>query len=187
MSTRYDSPPSVRRDRSNEAVAAGIAHGWKGALAAPLFRSPHQLRASAQRASRRSRAFTLVEVMIASLVLVFGIVSAISAMQSGVRAMDRTRKLALATQVLQTEMEQLRLKSWTQLDALAGTSTFTPDSTASGASAFTCTRRITSPKSDMREITLTAEWRGSDGRPQAAKLITRYGKNGLNDYISTAH
>jgi type II secretory pathway pseudopilin PulG len=46
-----------------------------------------------------ARAFTLVEVMVASLVLVFGIVSAISAMQSGVRAMDRTRKLALATQV----------------------------------------------------------------------------------------
>lgn len=133
------------------------------------------------------RAFTLVEVMVASLVLVFGIVSAISAMQSGVRAMDRTRQLALATQVLQTEMEQLRLKSWTQLDALSGTATFTPDAAASGASGFTCTRSITSPKTDMKEITLTAEWRGSDGRPQSAKLVTRYGKNGLNDYISTTH
>ncbi|MBX3736786.1 MAG: hypothetical protein KF715_08865 [Candidatus Didemnitutus sp.] len=136
---------------------------------------------------RAVRAFTLAEVMIASLVLVFGIVTAISAMQSGVRAMDRTRKLALATQVLQTEMEQLRLKSWTQLDALTGTSAFTPDSAAAGAGAFTCTRRITAPKTDMKEITLTAEWRGSDGRPQAAKLITRYGRNGLNDYISTTH
>lgn len=136
---------------------------------------------------RHRRAFTLVEVMIASLVLVFGIVSAISAMQSGVRAMDRTRKLALATQVLQTEMEQLRLKSWAQLDPLSGTATFTPDSAAAGASAFTCTRTIASPKSDMKEITLTAEWRGSDGRMQSAKLVTRYGKNGLNDYISTTH
>lgn len=161
-----------------------------GALAAPHPRATDKLRASAQPTQHRSavaRAFTLVEVMVASLVLVFGIVTAISAMQSGVRAMDRTRKLALATQVLQTEMEQLRLKSWAQLDALAGTSTFTPDSAASGANAFTCTRQITSPKSDMKEITLTAEWRGSDGRPQTAKLITRYGKNGLNDYISTVH
>lgn len=138
-------------------------------------------------ATRHRRAFTLVEVMIASLVLVFGIVTAISAMQSGLRAMDRTRKLALATQVLQTEMEQLRLKSWAQLDPLSGTATFTPDSAAAGANAFTCTRTITSPKSDMKEIILTAEWRGSDGRTQSAKLVTRYGKNGLNDYISTAH
>jgi hypothetical protein len=84
-------------------------------------------------------------------------------------------------------MEQLRLKSWTQLDALSGTAPFTPDSSASGANAFTCTRSITAPKSDMKEITLTAEWRGSDGRPQTAKLVTRYGKNGLNDYISTTH
>lgn len=141
----------------------------------------------APRLQRAARAFTLAEVMVASLVLVFGIVSAISAMQSGLRALDRTRQLALATQVLQTEMEQLRLKSWTQLDALSGTATFTPDSAASGASAFTCTRRITAPKADMKEITLTAEWRGSDGRPQSAKIITRYGKNGLNDYISTTH
>lgn len=137
--------------------------------------------------AKPTAAFTLPEVMIASLVLVFGIVGAISAMQSGVRAMDRTRKLALATQVLQTEMEQLRLKSWTQLDALNGTATFTPDANAAGANAFTCTRSITSPKADMKEITLTAEWRGSDGRPQSAKIITRYGRNGLNDYISTTH
>lgn len=133
------------------------------------------------------RAFTLVEVMVASLVLVFGIVSAISALQSGVKAMDRSRKLTLATQLLQTEMERLRLKSWTQLDALAGTSTFAPDADTPGATAFTCTRSITSPKSDLREITLTAEWRGSDGRPQTARLITRYSKHGLNDYISTTH
>jgi Tfp pilus assembly protein PilV len=140
-----------------------------------------------RRRRRATRAFTLVEVMIASLVLVFGIVSAIGAMQSGVRAMDRARKLALATQVLQTEMERLRLKNWSQLDALSGTATFTADATASGASAFTCTRTIAAPKTDMKEITLTAEWRGSDGRPQTARLVTRYAKNGLNDYINTAH
>jgi type II secretory pathway pseudopilin PulG len=139
----------------------------------------------------RSAAFTLVEVMVAAVVLIFGIVSAITAMQSGLQAMDRARQLALATQLLQSEMEQLRLKSWTQLEALqaaAPSTTFTADTGAGTAAArFTCTRQIASPKADLKEITLTAEWRSYDGRPQTARLITRYARNGLSDYISTAH
>lgn len=136
------------------------------------------------------RAFTLVEVMVASVVLIFGIVSAIGAMQAGLKSMDRARKVSLATQILQSEMERLRLKSWTQLEAeqaAGATATFTPDNAAGTAAArFTCTRTIASAKADMKEITLTAEWRSYDGRPQTARLVTRYARNGLNDYISTA-
>ncbi len=141
---------------------------------------------------RRPRAaFTLVEVMVASVVLVFGIVSAIGAMQAGLKAMDRARQTAFATQVLQSEMERLRLKNWTQLEELqaAGASaTFTPDA-AGGAQAarFTCTRSIATLRDGLKEIVLTAEWRGYDGRPQSLRLLTRYGRHGLNDYISTAH
>jgi Tfp pilus assembly protein PilV len=138
----------------------------------------------------RSAAFTLVEVMVASAVLVLGIVTAITAMQRGLQAQDTARNLSLATQLMQTEMEQLRLKSWSQLGALqsAGPAAVTLDNAAGAAAArFTCTRTITDVRTDLKEITLTAEWRGYDGRPHTARLITRYGKNGLNDYINTAH
>ncbi|MBA4138043.1 MAG: hypothetical protein C0518_12055 [Opitutus sp.] len=137
------------------------------------------------------RAFTLLEVMVASVVLLFGIVSAIGAMQAGLQAMDRARHVALATQLLQSELEQLRLKNWTQLESLqaaGATATFTPDRNAGAAAGrFTCSRQIATLRADMKEITLTAEWRGYDGRPHTTRLITRYAKNGLNDYISTAH
>jgi len=138
----------------------------------------------------RPGAFTLVEVMVASVVLVLGIVTAITAMQRGLQAQDTARNLSLATQLMQTEMEQLRLKSWSQLDALqaAGPASVTLDNAAGTAAArFTCTRMIADVRTDLKEITLTAEWRGYDGRPHTARLITRYGKNGLNDYINTAH
>jgi hypothetical protein len=36
----------------------------------------------------------------------------------------------------------------------------------------------------MKQITLTAVWRGYDGREHTARLITRYGKN---DYFYTTH
>lgn len=141
--------------------------------------------------ARARGGFTLVEVMVASVVLVFGIVSAISAMQAGIKAMDRARNVAFATQVLQSEMERLRLKNWTQLEELqtaAASATFTPDAAGGAAAArFTCTRAITTLRDGLKEITLTAEWRSYDGRPQTTRLITRYGRNGLNDYINTAH
>ena len=137
-----------------------------------------------------ARGFTLVEVMVASLVLVLGIVTAITAMQRGLQAQDTARNLALATQLMQTEMEQLRLQSWSQLTILqgAGAAQLTLDHAAGAAAErFTCTRVITDLKPDLKEITLTAEWRGYDGRRHTARLITRYGRNGLNDYINTAH
>ncbi|MBI2518720.1 MAG: hypothetical protein HYV95_17735 [Opitutae bacterium] len=145
---------------------------------------------NSRRTLRTARAFTLVEVMVASVVLVFGIVTAITTMQRGLQAVDTSRNLALATQLMQTEMERLRLKSWTQLTELqaSGQTAVALDGSAGAAAArFACTRAITDAKSDMKEITLVTQWNGYDGRPHTARLITRYGKNGLSDYISTAH
>ncbi|MBI2497610.1 MAG: hypothetical protein HYV75_06755 [Opitutae bacterium] len=48
-------------------------------------------------------------------------------------------------------------------------------------------REITDVKTGMKQISLTAAWRGYDGRPHTARLITRYGRNGLNDYFYTVH
>jgi Tfp pilus assembly protein PilV len=135
-------------------------------------------------------AFTLAEVMIAATVLIFGLVTAITTLQRGQQAVDTSRNLALATQLMQSEMERLRLKSWAQLETLqgSGVTTVTLDSSAGSAAArFTCTRTINDLKADMKEIVLATQWRGYDGQPHTARLITRYGKNGLNDYINTAH
>jgi len=132
--------------------------------------------------------FTIVEVMVAAVVLILGIVSALTALQQGFRAIDSARNLSAASQQMQSEMEGLRLKSWAQIEALqaSGVTTVALDPAATGV-RITCTRTISDLKADMKEIVLTAEWRGYDGRPQSARLITRYGKSGLNDYFYTAH
>lgn len=150
----------------------------------------NRLRPLPPRLRRPARAFTIVEVMVAAGVLIFGLVTAITTMQRGLQAVDTSRNLALATQLMQTELERLRLKSWAQLETLqaSGQTAVTFDRSAGAAAArFHCTRTIADAKSDMKEITLVTEWSGYDGRAHTARLITRYGKNGLNDYISTAH
>ncbi|HQY05188.1 MAG TPA: prepilin-type N-terminal cleavage/methylation domain-containing protein [Lacunisphaera sp.] len=136
----------------------------------------------------RRAAFTLVEVMVASTVLVFGIVTAVATSQSGLQALDTARNLTAASQIMQSEMERIRLLSWTQLDALQQSGeTRVATATTADLARVTCIREITDLKIDMKQITLTAGWRGYDGREHTARLITRYGKSGLNDYFYTTH
>lgn len=153
-----------------------------------LLTSP---RAPARRrpARPRRRGFTLVEVMVAAIVMVLGITTAITTLQRGLQALDGARHTTFASQVMQTELERLRLKSWAQLQALQDAN----DTTVSVAgmhglsASFQCTRTIRDLKPDMKEITVVSAWRGYDGRPHSMRYVTRYGKTGLYDYFYTAH
>lgn len=135
-------------------------------------------------------AFTLVEVVTASTVLVLAIVSAISTLRLGYRSMDAARNLPRASQILQTELENLRLYDWEQLQSLQDshvTDVKLDPVTTGLIPDLAVTREITDVRADMKQIAVTATWTGLDGLPQHARLITRYGKNGLNDYFYTAH
>ena len=133
-----------------------------------------------------STAFSLLEVMVAAVVLTFGIVTSLLVIQRGLQAVDTARNLTTATQVMENEMERLRLKNWVQIQQLQTE----PDTTVlldSGISRdrISCTRQIYDLKTDMKEIVLTASWHGYDGRMHSACVITRYCRNGLNDYYYT--
>lgn len=136
-----------------------------------------------------ARAFTIVEVMVAAIVLVLAITSAITTLQRGFQALDTARNTTFASQVMQSELERLRLKSWAQLQALQDSTENAVSVTGVvGASgSFSCTRTIRDFKEDMKEITLVSAWNGYDGRPHTMRFITRYGKSGLYDYFYTAH
>ena len=131
-------------------------------------------------------AFTLAEVMVAATVLAFGIVSVVTVSQRGLQALDTARNLSAASQLMQSEMERLRLMSWAQLQALQDSGQTEVALEAAG-SRYTCTREIRDEKTGMKQITLVATWKGYDGRSHTARLITRYGRTGLNDYFYTAH
>jgi prepilin-type N-terminal cleavage/methylation domain-containing protein len=138
----------------------------------------------------RHAGFSLVEVMIASIVLVLAITTAITTLQRGLQAVDTARGYTYASQVMQSELERLRLKSWAQIEAMqtSGDVTVTVAGVSgSPGSSFVCRRTIRDIKIDMKEITLESTWRGYDGRAHTARFITRYGKTGLYDYFYTAH
>lgn len=133
---------------------------------------------------RFTRAFTLVEVMVAASVMVLSISGALVTLQSGLRAVSQARHLGEATAIMQSEIERLRLKSWDQLGVIqAEGDTLLTDTTAAPGINFQCLRSIRDLRDGMKEITLEASWGGIDGRAHNARLITRYSRSGLNDYF----
>ncbi len=142
--------------------------------------TPH-LDADADR--RSSPAYTLLEVMLAAFVLALGIMSALIVLQRGYQTLDTARNLTNATAVMQSEIERLRLMNWGQLQQLEDShQSDVPVAHQSGSAVLTCTREIQDYKPDMKQIVLSTSWRGIDGRQHTARMVTRYCRDGLNDY-----
>ncbi len=125
--------------------------------------------------------------MVASCVLMLGVSGALVTLQRSISSIAQARQLDTASQVMQTELERLRLLNWSQLQALqdSGRTDVHPPSGGDFA-RFTCERQIRDLREGMKEINLIASWGGLDGRAHTARLVTRYARNGLNDYFYTS-
>lgn len=156
------------------------------------------------RRSRRSRCggFTILEVGLAAAVMAFAVATSLLAMQYGLRSVDTARNLTLAAQIMQSDMEILRLQNWSQISALAASSTVDPATTITSgtgtsldstlttiANRFTCTRTVAdiAGRADIKAIGLSIRWTGIDGRSHTVSYQMRYAKNGLSDYFYVAH
>lgn len=143
----------------------------------------------------------------ASFVMAFGIATSIIAMQAGYRQIDLARGTTLASQIIQSEMERLRMMSWTQITALStATDTVAPMPSGSpagiemfdGATNFsssseltgryTVTRTVAADASrpgEVMDLTVAVRWQTYDGRWHQRSFNAIYSKNGLYDYYYT--
>lgn len=115
------------------------------------------------------RGFTIVEVMMASVILVVGFIGMISAITIGSEMLATANRSTIATQIIAHETEKLRLKDWSYISGLGNASAATYDSTASGSTAidtaiagsgvtFSLSRTVTTITTDLREVTFTVTW-----------------------------
>ena len=146
-------------------------------------------------------AFTILEVALAATVMSLGIVSTVAVMQGAFKMLDVARDTTLASQILQSEMERLRLMPWSNTATTAADSITelprdpTPVSLSTMFTSnvefnqkFTVTRTVTTPfsRSDyIRYITISVQWRSLDGRTHQRSFRSMYAKNGLYDYYYT--
>ncbi len=147
---------------------------------------PAKLFCFSARRGRRRAGFSLVEVMVASCVLMLGISGALVTLQRSLSSIAQARQLDAASQLMQTELERLRLLNWSQLEELQRSGDrVVPTPPGGDFARFTCERQIRDIRDGMKEITLVANWGGLDGRSHTARLVTRYSRSGLNDYFYT--
>jgi len=142
---------------------------------------------------RNSRAFSLVEALVAILVLGISFVSLFAAFSTGFTAVEVSRENLRATQVLLEKLETIRLYSWNQINQ-AGfipstfTAPFNPSTNATGGFTFNGTVTITnSPVSeaysnDLRMVSVQVNWTSARIARKASMstLVSRYG---LQNYI----
>lgn len=130
--------------------------------------------------------------MIAASVMALAISTSITTMQSAFLALDSARNITFAGQVIQGELERMRLKNWTEVVAAYPATTqparLTTDDTVMRAlgSRFRLTYEADAG-ADLKEIKIIVSWNGYDGRPQSRYYKTYYGRNGLFDYFYNSY
>jgi hypothetical protein len=123
--------------------------------------------------------------MMGALILTLVFISTFGVIQQGFEMIDTSRNTGLAGQILQSEIEDIRLKNWASLPA-DGTADITlPEAFSAVAGKFKATRTVSSPDSEMKKVTVQVTWKAYTGRTHTRRYETYYTKGGLNDYYVT--
>lgn len=126
--------------------------------------------------------------MTASCVLMLGFGGVVMTVKNSLTTIAHARHLGAASQIMQSELERLRLYNWSQLESVQSSADHSVAVTDTPASArFSCTRSIHDVRDGLKEITVETRWGGNDGRAYSARMVTRYARNGINDYFYTSH
>jgi Tfp pilus assembly protein PilV len=130
---------------------------------------------------RAHGAFTLVEVLMAAVIMLVGVVGMIDAIKIGSEMLDLSRKQTIAIQIIHSEIDRVRLSSWTDVQQLPATLSY--DLSKIGFQGinqgFACTRVVSDVRTDLKKITYTVTWKGNTGRSYSRSSSTYVGKNGL--------
>ena len=130
--------------------------------------------------------FTLLEAMIATMILGLVLASVLAVVSQCARYLTDIRRTARASQVLQQEMEYVRLLDWSTLQSL--TNTFSDPSDSKHIYMGTIAKSAYSSSNfgtttTVEEVTLTVSWTNQVNRVLTNTLTTLVGNGGLNKYI----
>lgn len=139
--------------------------------------------------------FSLVEVMISMTILTIVFAAAFSALYTANLIHHDSAKRAVANQIIQFEVENIRSLNWTQVSAFSSSSVdIITDSTLDDLIAnefnnsFNLSRSATPATDDngiisqtQQEITLTASWTGNRGKQVSISTLITYSKDGMSE------
>jgi Tfp pilus assembly protein PilV len=133
---------------------------------------------------QRVRGFTIIEAMIATMILGLVLGSVLAVTSQSARYLSDLRRTARSSQVLQQKVEDIRLLSWSDVQALP--STFTDPNDATGSYAGFITQSAFDSyngQTTVTKITLGVVWTNSNTHVMTNTLTTLISNGGLNKYI----
>lgn len=124
----------------------------------------------------------------AAMIMALVLSTAVTVLQRAFISLQNARDLNIASQMLQSEMEKMRLADWSTVSSFTTSATMVtldPAFTTNPfvGNRFTLSRTVADPRTDTRIITLQVVWLGADNRPLTRHLAMRYSRNGLYDYF----
>jgi prepilin-type N-terminal cleavage/methylation domain-containing protein len=127
---------------------------------------------------RRSRGFSMAEVLVALAVLAIVITTTIAMFAERTKRMRQASETILAWQALSNETEFWRRESFAQIDA-ASNQIFKSDLTIlTPLAPYTTAVKVDAPRADIRNVTLTIRWAaGREAHLAVARVNT--GGSGL--------
>jgi Tfp pilus assembly protein PilV len=155
-----------------------------------------QANASVILRARQRRGMTIGEVMVAATLLGFVTMTSLVALSQAYRLTRHARMTTLAGQIVQSVMEDLRLRNFSALKVYAAqsqpvsfTSALATERFTSGftqgfslSANFTTLVGSTSGTPGKIAVTLTVSWT-EQGTAFSRRLITYFGEQGLSDYF----
>jgi type II secretory pathway pseudopilin PulG len=152
-----------------------------------------KIKLNLSKASRRLKAFSLIEVTVGMGILGTVVGAVLSGFTAGIFTMKMARENLRATQIMLERMETIRLYSWDQINTpnyLSNTFTAFYDPNATNAPGLTYSGTMTvanapissSYSNDMKMFTVTLSWKTGD-LPRTRTFSTYISRYGMQDYI----
>jgi type IV pilus modification protein PilV len=128
-----------------------------------------------RRRLRREEGFTLVELLIAMIVLTVGILALVAAYTSGYLALNRATRISSATVLADSQMERVRALAYSniKLNTSCGTSC-TEDSTYTSDPAYSSTAQVTGCATTDVSCLPTQTKTGPDGKSYRLDTYVAY-------------
>jgi len=130
---------------------------------------------------RRPAGFTLMEVMLSSMIMAFVIVSTVGVISHSTTYLADLRLRARSSQILQQRVEQLRTLNWTQLNAVPTTFTDASDTNGIfGGSVNLSSYQSYNGTTAVLTVTVGVTWTNRHSRVVSNSVTTLIGNGGIN-------
>lgn len=123
-----------------------------------------------QRLVKSQNGFTLLEVLVAIVILTIGLLGTAGLTTGVIRGNHYSKNITSATAAAQTQLESIKSSGY----ANATTTNFPSDAVSMGGMTFTRTTTVTnsSPAANMKTVSVTVSWTESNNTSRSVNLQT---------------